>query len=131
MTNLPVTTLPPGKAVFDLPPAPRSPMREILAWQPQDQNAAQVRLPLIAPIVTPPCQLPATLRLEKPAVSYNGDRITIDGPMDDGTYTLEFETAHGDSLAISVPGSEATIAVLEHFQELIPYGVVVPDVRTE
>ena len=52
------------------------------------------------------------------------DRIMIYGPKNDGTYLVEFRTAEGDSLAISVPGSEAR--VLKHFQARIPYGLVVP-----
>ena len=36
---------------------------------------------------------------------------------------MEFRTAEGDALAISVPGSEA--AVLKSFQTRVPYGVVV------
>ena len=53
------------------------------------------------------------------------DRIMIYGPKSDGTYVIEFRTAAGEVLAISVPGSEA--AVLRHFQERMPYGLFVPD----
>ena len=42
------------------------------------------------------------------------DKISILGPRDDGTYVVEFRTAAGERLAISVPGSKAT--VLKHFQ---------------
>ncbi len=44
------------------------------------------------------------------------------GPKTDGTYLVEFRAADGQSLAISVPGSEP--AVLRHFQARIPYGLV-------
>jgi hypothetical protein len=40
---------------------------------------------------------------------------------------IEFRTSVGDSLAISIPGSEA--AVIRHFQERMPYGLYVPDVQ--
>ena len=43
-----------------------------------------------------------------------------------GTYVIEFRTAAGESLAISIPGTEA--AVIRHFQERMPYGLFVPDV---
>jgi hypothetical protein len=36
------------------------------------------------------------------------------GPKDDGTYVVEFRTADGEPLAISVPRGET--AVLKHFQ---------------
>ena len=53
-------------------------------------------------------------------------RIMIYGPKEDGTYVVEFKTAAGEALAISVPRSEVT--VLKHFQARMPYGLVVPDV---
>lgn len=57
------------------------------------------------------------------------DKITIHGPKSDGGYIVEFRGVH-ESLTISVPGVKAT--VLRHFQEKMPYGLVVPDVpRTE
>jgi hypothetical protein len=37
------------------------------------------------------------------------------GPKDDGTYVVEFRTAKGETLGISIPGSEAV--VIRHFQE--------------
>ena len=43
------------------------------------------------------------------------DKISILGPRDDGTYVVEFRTAAGERLAISVPSTKAT-AVLKHFQ---------------
>jgi hypothetical protein len=55
-----------------------------------------------------------------------GNRIMIYGPKNDGTYIVEFMTADGEALAISVPRSET--AVLKHFQERMPYGLFVPDV---
>ena len=54
------------------------------------------------------------------------NRIMIFGPKDDGTYVVEFRTATGETLAISIPRSEAS--VIRHFQERVPYGLVVPDV---
>ena len=58
------------------------------------------------------------------------DKITIDGPKNDGSYVVEFKDANGEALAISVSRGEA--AVLKHFQAKIPYGLVVPDLpRTE
>ena len=51
------------------------------------------------------------------------NRIIIYGPKNDGTYVVEFRTAAGAVLAISIPRSEA--AVIQHFQE--PYGLFVPD----
>ena len=53
-------------------------------------------------------------------------RIMIYGPKDDGTYVVEFRTAEGDVLAISIPRTEA--AVVRHFQERMPYGLFVPDI---
>ena len=54
------------------------------------------------------------------------NRIMIYGPKNDGTYIVEFRTADGETLAISVPASETR--VLKHFQERMPYGLLVPDV---
>jgi hypothetical protein len=51
----------------------------------------------------------------------------IYGPKIDGTYVVEFRTAGGQSLAISIPRGET--AVLKHFQARMPYGLVVPDVK--
>ena len=50
----------------------------------------------------------------------------IYGPKDDGTYVVEFRTADGEALAISIPGGEAR--VIRYFQERMPYGLFVPDV---
>jgi hypothetical protein len=57
------------------------------------------------------------------------NRIMIYGPKPDGTYIIEFKTADGESLAISVPVSETR--VLNHFQERMPYGLFVPDVNPD
>jgi hypothetical protein len=55
------------------------------------------------------------------------NRIMIFGPKDDGTYVVEFRTAQGEALAISIPRSET--AVIRYFQERMPYGLFVPDVQ--
>jgi hypothetical protein len=57
------------------------------------------------------------------------NRIMIYGPKDDGTYVVEFMTAEGDVLAISIPRTEAH--VIRHFQERMPYGLFVPGVAVE
>ena len=51
----------------------------------------------------------------------------IFGPKSDGTYVVEFRTAAGETLAISIPPSEA--AVVRYFQERMPYGLFVPDLQ--
>ena len=48
------------------------------------------------------------------------NRIMIYGPKNDGTYIVEFTTAAGEALAISVPAGETR--VLEHFQARMPFG---------
>ena len=48
------------------------------------------------------------------------DRIMIFGPKSDGTYVVEFRTAAGETLAISIPPSEA--AVVRYFQEPVCAG---------
>jgi hypothetical protein len=53
------------------------------------------------------------------------NRIMIFGPKKDGTYILEFRTAAGEALAISIPRNET--AVIRHFQERMPYGLFVPE----
>ena len=55
------------------------------------------------------------------------NRIMIYGPKPDGTYVVEFRTAAGDALAISIPRDE--VRVIRHFQERMPYGLFVPDVQ--
>ena len=47
------------------------------------------------------------------------NRIMIYGPKGDGTYIVEFRTAAGEALAISIPRSEAS--VVRHFQERMPF----------
>jgi hypothetical protein len=54
------------------------------------------------------------------------NRIMIYGPKDDGTYVVEFRTAGGETLAISIPRTET--AVVRYFQERMPYGLFVPEV---
>jgi hypothetical protein len=54
------------------------------------------------------------------------NRIMIFGPKTDGTYVVEFRTAAGEALAISVPAGETR--VLKHFQGRMSYGLFVPDV---
>jgi hypothetical protein len=53
------------------------------------------------------------------------NRIKIYGPKPDGTYVVEFRTAAGEALAISIPASETR--VIRHFQERMPSGLFVPD----
>jgi hypothetical protein len=60
------------------------------------------------------------------AMTAGKNRIMIFGPKSDGTYVIEFKTDAGESLAISIPGSEAI--VIRHFQERMPHGLFVPDV---
>jgi hypothetical protein len=50
---------------------------------------------------------------QKETVVTNKNRIMIYGPKNDGTYIVEFRTADGEELAISVPRNET--AVLKHF----------------
>jgi hypothetical protein len=54
------------------------------------------------------------------------NRIMIYGPKNDGTYIVEFKTATGEALPISIPRTES--GVIRHFQERMPYGLFVPDV---
>ena len=60
------------------------------------------------------------------APSSRQNRIMIYGPKPDGTYIVEFKTADGEALAISVPAGETP--VLKYFQERMPYGLFVPEV---
>ena len=53
------------------------------------------------------------------------NRIMIYGPKNEGTYVVEFRTAAGEALAISIPRTET--AVIRHFQEQMPYGLFVPN----
>jgi hypothetical protein len=52
----------------------------------------------------------------------------IYGPKRDGTFVVEFKTADGEALAISIPRTET--AVIRHFQERMPYGLFVPEVES-
>jgi hypothetical protein len=54
------------------------------------------------------------------------NRIMIYGPKNDGTYRVEFRTADGEALAISVTVGETR--VLKHFEERMPYGLFVQEV---
>ena len=53
------------------------------------------------------------------------NRIMIFGPKDDGSYLVEFRTANGEVLSISIPRNET--AVIRHFQARMPHGLFVPD----
>jgi hypothetical protein len=61
------------------------------------------------------------------AIMAGNNRIMIFGPKSDGTHVVEFRTAAGETLAISIPSSEA--AVVRYFQERMPYGLFVPDLQ--
>jgi hypothetical protein len=62
---------------------------------------------------------------QKETATTNKNRVMIYGPKTDDTYVIEFSTAAGEALAISVPRNET---VLKHFQERMPYELFVPDV---
>jgi len=49
--------------------------------------------------------------------------LSIYGPKADGTHIVEFKTATGEALAISIPRTE--VAVVRHFQAKMPYGLVI------
>jgi hypothetical protein len=54
------------------------------------------------------------------------NRIMIYGPKNDGTYVVEFKTADGEALAISVPRNETAVLVTSLFtQALRPQGRLV------
>jgi hypothetical protein len=53
------------------------------------------------------------------------NKVTIFGPDDMGMMIVDFKTAKGQRLTISVPRGET--AVLKRFQALMPYGLVVQD----
>jgi hypothetical protein len=57
------------------------------------------------------------------------NRIMIFGPKDDGTHVVEFRTAAGEVLAISIPRTKT--AVIEHFQKRMPYGLFVPELPSD
>jgi hypothetical protein len=56
-------------------------------------------------------------------------RIMIFGSKYDGSYVVEFRTAAGDTLAITIPRNET--AVIRHFKERMPYGLFVPEMIGE
>ena len=60
---------------------------------------------------------------EETDMAQGQDRIVIHGPRTDGTYVVEFQTAAGQSLAISIPRTET--AVIRYFQARMPNGLVV------
>ena len=53
------------------------------------------------------------------------NKITILGPDDMGVMVVDFKTAKGQCLTISVPRGET--AVLQYLQALMPYGLVIQD----
>ena len=55
------------------------------------------------------------------------NRIMIYGPNDDGTYVVEFRIAGGEAFTISIPQSGAR--VIRHFQERMPHGLFVPEMK--
>jgi hypothetical protein len=57
------------------------------------------------------------------------NRIMIFGPKYDGSYVVEFRTAEGEELAISIPRNET--AFIRHFKERMPHGPFVPEVTVE
>jgi len=65
----------------------------------------------------------AAARKQLDEMAKGQDRITIIGPQADGTYIVEFRTAAGEILAISIPRDET--GVLEHLQARMPSGLVV------
>jgi len=70
---------------------------------------------------------PALTRRQQEMAMTGKNRIMIYGPKNDGAYVVQFRTAAGETLAISIPRTEA--AVIRHFQERMPYGLFVPDVN--
>jgi hypothetical protein len=59
---------------------------------------------------------------QKETAVTNKNRIMIYGPKTDGSYVIEFRTAAGEALAISIPRTKA--AVIRHFQERMPLWAV-------
>ncbi len=56
---------------------------------------------------------------QKETAVTNVNRIMIYGPKNDGTYIVEFKTADGEALAISVPrGSQGNFSLLGGRQRL-------------
>jgi len=56
-------------------------------------------------------------------------RIMIFGSKYDGSYVVEFRTAAGDTLAITIPRNET--AVIRHFKERMPKGMFVPELDAD
>jgi hypothetical protein len=54
--------------------------------------------------------------------------IMISGPKDDGAYVVEFRTADGETLAIPIPRTGT--AVIQQFQERMPYGLFLAKKKT-
>jgi len=54
------------------------------------------------------------------------NRIMIYAPKTDGTYVIEFKTATGEALAISIARTETTVVRIS--RSVMPYGLFVPDV---
>jgi HEPN domain len=54
--------------------------------------------------------------------------IIISGPKDDGTHVVEFRTSDGETLAIPIPRTE--MAVIQQFQERMPYGLCLAKRKT-
>jgi hypothetical protein len=50
-------------------------------------------------------------------------RMSCDGEVLAGT--VEFKTAEGEALAISIPRTET--GMIQHFQERMPYGLFIPE----
>ena len=65
----------------------------------------------------------AAARKQLEEMAQGQDRITIIGPQSDGTYVVEFRTAAGETLAISIPRTETV--VIKYFQARMPNGLVV------
>jgi hypothetical protein len=63
---------------------------------------------------------------QETAMNAKNRRMIYDST-NDGTYIVEFKSADGEVLAISVPRGET--GVLKHFEERMPYGLFVPDVN--
>jgi hypothetical protein len=72
----------------------------------------------------------ATVLIIARAMTTTGkNRIMIYGPKDDGTYVVEFRTAAGEALAISIPRTEA--GVIRHFKSACPTGCLCRMFREE
>jgi bifunctional non-homologous end joining protein LigD len=76
------------------------------------------RFPLIAEAMT---------GLRSRSCIIDGEAVACDDNGLASPYVVEFRTAEGESLAISIRRTET--AVIRHFQERMPYGLFVPDVN--